>query len=114
MNHLKCFVCRIRVRGRQPRAGEVGELCPLCGSLLEPVQHLSELLGLQERKWEDSDELAGDPDASRWLDDGGSVSLDGVVAQALAAPSPPRSRDAERRAGPHPRRLNRARSWKRC
>jgi hypothetical protein len=92
--HLKCVVCRIRVRGCQSPAGEVGELCPLCGSALEPVRHLSELLGLQERKWEDDDELAADPDTSRWLADGGNVSLEGVVAEALAPPPPPRSRDA--------------------
>jgi len=94
MSHLKCVVCRIRVRAYEPTAGEVGELCPLCGSLLEPVQRLSELLGLQERRWEDRDKLAADPDASRWLDDGGSVSLEGVVAAALAPPPPPRARDA--------------------
>jgi len=92
MSHLKCVVCRIRVRGYQPPTGEAHELCPVCGSLLEPVQHLSELLGLQERKWEDNDELASDPDASRWLDDGGSVSPE-AVAKALALPTP-RSRDA--------------------
>ena len=94
MYHLKCVVCRIRVRGCQSPAGEVGELCPLCGSLLEPVRHLSELLGLQERRWEDYDDLAADPDASPLLADGGGVSLEGVVAEALALPPPPRSRDA--------------------
>jgi len=92
MYHLKCVACRIRVRGQQRQAGEVGELCPGCGSLLEPVQRLSELLGLQERKWEDSDELAIDPDASRWLDDGGSVTPE-AVAKALAPPTT-RWRDA--------------------
>lgn len=93
MYHLKCVVCRIRVCGHQPRAGEVGELCPVCGSLLEPVRHLSELLGLQKRGWEDNYELAADRAAARWLDDGGSVTVEGVVAQALAPP-PSRSRDA--------------------
>ena len=92
MYHLKCDRCRIRVRSHQRPVGEVGELCPVCGSLLEPVQHLSELLGLQERKWEDTDELAADPDASRWLDDGGYVTPE-AVAKALALPTP-QSRDA--------------------
>lgn len=58
MYHLKCVGCRIRLRGDSRPAGEVGELCPVCGSLLEPVHSLSELLGLQERKREDRDELA--------------------------------------------------------
>jgi hypothetical protein len=92
MPHLKCVVCRIRVRGYQSPTGEVDELCPVCGSLLEPVQHLSELLGLQERKWEDNSERAADDDASRWFDDGGSVSPE-AVAKALALPTP-RSHDA--------------------
>ena len=75
MYHLKCDVCRIRVRAEQRQAGEVGELCPGCGSLLEPVQRLSELLGLQERKRDDSD----------WFDDGGRVTPE-AVAKALAPP----------------------------
>lgn len=86
MYHLKCAVCRIRVRGRRRQAGEVGELCPGCGSLLEPVQRLSELLGLQERKWEDSDELAADRGASPWFDDGEHVTPE-AVAKALAPPT---------------------------
>ena len=85
MYHLKCDVCRIRVRSQQRQAGEVGELCPGCGSLLEPVQRLSELLGLQERRWEDTDEFAAGPDASHWLDDGGYVTPE-AVAKALAPP----------------------------
>lgn len=86
MYHLKCDVCRIRVRCQQWQAGEVGELCPGCGSLLEPAERLSELLGLQERKWDDTDHLAADADASRWLDDGGTVTPE-AVARALAPPS---------------------------
>ena len=86
MYHLKCDVCRIRVSGQQRQAGEVGELCPGCGSLLEPVQRLSELLGLQQRKWEEADALEERSDASRWLDDGGSVSPE-AVAKALAPPT---------------------------
>ena len=50
MHHLKCVVCKIRVRGQQQPAGGVGELCPVCGSLLEAVHNLSELVGLQERR----------------------------------------------------------------
>lgn len=87
MHHLKCAGCRIRFRAPQPPAGGLDELCPACGSLLEPAHNLSELIGLQERQWEDSDELAASSDARRWLADGDSVTPE-AVANALFPPEP--------------------------
>ena len=87
MHQLKCVVCKIRVRAQEQPAGGVGELCPVCGSLLEPVRNLSELVGLQERRREEADELAEGFDASPWLDDGGSVTPE-AVARALSLPAP--------------------------
>ena len=75
MPHLKCVTCRIRVRGLESPAGGVGELCPGCGSLLEPVHALSELVGLQERR------------ASHVPDGSGSVFPE-ALAVALARPGP--------------------------
>ena len=92
MHHLKCVVCRIRVRAQQEPAGGVGELCPVCGSLLEPVHNLAELVGLQERRREEADGAEEGFDASGWLDDGGSVTPE-AVAMALSLPAP-RPRDA--------------------
>lgn len=45
MPHLKCEPCRSRVYavGDDPACGT----CPECGSLLEPVRELSELVGLK-------------------------------------------------------------------
>ena len=54
MPHLKCKPCGGRVRsvGGDDQAGGT---CPACGSLLEPVGELSELVGLK---------LLGPPTAS--------------------------------------------------
>ena len=46
MPHLRCEPCG----NRQYRAGsgdQVGDLCPGCGSLLEPVGELAELVGFR-------------------------------------------------------------------
>jgi len=44
MPHLKCTACKIRVH----YPGGVGdELCPGCGSLLEPAGSLDELVGFR-------------------------------------------------------------------
>ena len=85
MPHLKCTACRIRVRCPQSPLGGVGELCPGCGSLLQPVRNLSELVGLQAAP--SAADAGSEPSgASRWLDDGGSVALDVAVAVALPLP----------------------------
>ena len=83
MPHLKCVACRIRLHSPP---SPVGELCPGCGSPLEPVRELSELVGLQAIRWE-PDEAQQESDAWRWLDDGGSFSPE-AVAQAMAKPEP--------------------------
>jgi len=46
MPHLKCEPCRTRLY-RAGRVGQVGDLCPGCGSLLEPVGELAELVGFR-------------------------------------------------------------------
>src|SRR3954471_20010221 len=45
MPHLKCEPCRNRLY-RAGSGDQVGDLCPACGSLLEPVGQLAELVGL--------------------------------------------------------------------
>jgi hypothetical protein len=83
MPHLKCVMCRIRVRGLESPAGGVGELCPGCGSLLEPVRNLSELVGLQERR------------VAQVTDDSFSVFPE-ALAVALARPGPDANRAGSR------------------
>lgn len=45
MPHSKCVACKTRLYSSGAPAEMVGELCPSCGSLLEPVKSLVEVLG---------------------------------------------------------------------
>jgi hypothetical protein len=47
MPHFKCVGCRIRLHSSGHPADLVGDLCPGCGSLLEPVVKLTEIVGFQ-------------------------------------------------------------------
>jgi hypothetical protein len=46
MPHLKCQPCRNRLY-RAGSGDQVGDLCPACGSLLEPVGELAEVVGFR-------------------------------------------------------------------
>jgi hypothetical protein len=106
--HLKCVPCKARLYSAGSPPDPVGDLCPGCGSLLEPVGELSEVVGFRSITSRDS---AGDGssgthqriaerledflasrdavlaqarlDAERWLDDSGSFRAE---APALARP----------------------------
>lgn len=45
MPHSKCVACRIRLYSAAVPAEQVGDLCPTCGALLEPVESLTEVVG---------------------------------------------------------------------
>ena len=45
MPHFKCLECKTRLRSTESDAGLIGDLCPVCGSLLESVGDLGELVG---------------------------------------------------------------------
>jgi hypothetical protein len=113
MPHFKCVACKTRMYSAASPADLVGDLCPGCGSLLEPVRELAELVGFQSIKPRDSAADGGAPgthqriadrvdnflarrgailararlDGERWLDDGGSFSPE-AVAEAMALPTP--------------------------
>ena len=94
MVYFKCSACRVRLYGTGTPGGSVGDLCPGCGSLLEPVGELSEIGGFRSIKsragraagthqrvadrvddllWRRRAIVAGArDDLERWLDDGGS------------------------------------------
>ena len=57
MPHFKCVGCRTRLYSESARADVVGDLCPGCGSLLEPVGELAEIVGFQSIQ-----QRAGAPD----------------------------------------------------
>jgi hypothetical protein len=113
MPHFKCVACKSRLY-RAARPGDlVGDLCPGCGSLFEPVGELAEIVGFRAIKHRGSaaddgppgthQRIAGRvddffarreallaqarPDAGRRVDDGGSLSSD-AVAEAVVLPTP--------------------------
>src|ERR1700730_6761879 len=45
MPHLKCLACKTCPHSTESQADPVGDLCPVCGSLLEPVGDLGEIVG---------------------------------------------------------------------
>ncbi|HME66996.1 MAG TPA: hypothetical protein VKG61_19065 [Streptosporangiaceae bacterium] len=47
MPHYKCVACRTRLFNAGGPSELVGDLCPQCGALLEPVGRLSEILGFR-------------------------------------------------------------------
>lgn len=47
MVYFKCSACSTRLYGMGSRTGAVGDLCPSCGALLEPVGELSEVVGFR-------------------------------------------------------------------
>ena len=45
MPHLKCLACKTCLHSTEGQADPIGDLCPVCGSLLEPVGNLGEIVG---------------------------------------------------------------------
>jgi hypothetical protein len=76
MPHFKCVACRTRLHSAAAPADVLGDLCPRCGSPLEPVGELAEIVGFQSIRQRNSP-----------ADDGGSFSPE-AVAQAAALPKP--------------------------
>ena len=113
MPHFKCSRCRTRLYSAADPGDLVGDLCPECGSLLEPVGELTEIVGFRsitDRAGEADERAPGTHqriagrvddffarreailaqarlDAERWIDDGGSFSAE-AVAEAIALPAP--------------------------
>jgi hypothetical protein len=108
MLHFKCVTCRIRVAGPGDATDAAADLCPGCGSALEPVRNLSEIFGFQAvardaepatahgaagyrglaarvHQLRDRDRQPSELDAARWLDDGGSFSRE-AVSRATTPP----------------------------
>ena len=88
MPHLKCAPCRIRLHTSDSSVGGVGDLCPSCGALLEPVGDLSALVGVRAARL-DPHQAQRQADVGRWLDDGGIFEPE-ARAQAVALPRPER------------------------
>ena len=107
MPHFKCVPCRIRLRCVASSADPIGVLCPECGTLLEPVRSVSEVVGFRsitprgggsgDSRHESMAERVGNlvarrevaraqlrSDAEHWPDDDGAP----ATAVAVALPRP--------------------------
>jgi hypothetical protein len=72
--------CRTRLSTPGGRAEVVDDLCPGCGSPLEPVVELAELVGFRAISARERARL----DAERWI-----LDEDPAIAQALPRPDTP-------------------------
>ena len=105
MPHYKCAACKARIHVSGRAADPLGDRCPECGSLLEPVGELAELIGFRSIKSVGAAQAASPErvadlldgflarraailerdrvDAERWLNDD-----DGPLATAVVLPPP--------------------------
>jgi hypothetical protein len=60
MLHFKCVACRVRLATSGAPGDRVEELCPGCGSLLEPVGELAEIVGFQAIRASEPREASAD------------------------------------------------------
>ena len=44
MAHFKCLACTTRLYSTESEAEPIGDLCPVCGSLLAPIGSLGEVV----------------------------------------------------------------------
>ena len=81
MPYYKCSTCRARLHVSEVPAEQVGDLCPRCGSLLEPIAEVSELIGLSPiTALDDAVDPVRSPAHSRIAD-----TVDGFLARRIAA-----------------------------
>jgi hypothetical protein len=80
MLHFKCVPCRLRVEGPAVTADHLSYPCPGCGSPLERVGALTEIVGFQAI----GAATPAEPGSQRWLDADGGFSRE-AVAVALAS-----------------------------
>jgi hypothetical protein len=126
MVYFKCLACRTRLYGVGPAADLVGDLCPGCGSLLEPVGELGAVGGFRSIKAREARD-GGDTrlaheqiadcvegfyfrrkavlararvDAQRWIDDCGSFHLDAAHRPAPEIHRMTAFRQGAQRRGP--------------
>ncbi|TML99384.1 MAG: hypothetical protein E6G10_19165 [Actinobacteria bacterium] len=113
MPHLKCDACKTRLYRAGSSDGPVHDLCPGCGSPLDPVAELANVVGFRRIGFRDSSAEGGAPgardrladrvgdlvahraarevilaearlDAECWIDDGESLRV-----EAVPLPRPP-------------------------
>jgi hypothetical protein len=69
MPHYKCLPCKTRLYSAASPTDLVGDLCPECGSPLEPVGELAEVVGFRSIKSPDSTPAGGTPSTHQLIAD---------------------------------------------
>src|SRR5450755_4636416 len=92
MAHLKCLACETRLHSTDGRADPIGDLCPVCGPLLEPVGDLSEIVGYRVIENCGSTSHSGASVASQLTAEGDQHAAAGAPVDA----GPPTRDDAQR------------------
>jgi hypothetical protein len=105
MAHLKCLACKTRLQSTESPADPIGDLCPVCGSLLEPVGDLGEIVGYRviESPVGSSHSGASRGPADRWARR--------RERRPTRAQTPPTSRARNRKPRRSPREPTRASCW---
>ena len=85
MPYLKCVPCRIRVATTGASTALTGAACPECGSDLEPVTELTDVVGFRSV-------AEAEVGVDRWLDEGGSLGPEPLAKAVALALLPPGSR----------------------
>jgi hypothetical protein len=70
MPHLKCLACKTCLHITASQADPLGDLCPVCGSLLEPVGNLGEIVGYRVIETRGSTSRSGASRAGELIADG--------------------------------------------
>ncbi|MGZ4304912.1 MAG: hypothetical protein ACXVSL_08580 [Solirubrobacteraceae bacterium] len=80
MPHYKCDACRIRLHPPESRVDRISDLCPECGSPLDPIADLAQLIGFRL--------IASQRDADRAAAFTDCLDPDEPKAAAIALPPP--------------------------
>src|ERR1039458_6900241 len=106
MAHLKCLACKTRLQSTESSADPIGDLCPVCGSLLEPVGDLGEIVGYRVIETRGGRSRSGASRAGRLI--AGRV---GEIVARTRAQAPLMSRARDRKLRRSPREPTSAGCW---
>jgi hypothetical protein len=67
MPHLQCLACKTRLYSTESPADPIGDLCPVCGSLMEPLGDQGEIVGYRVIESPDSSSHSGASRAGRLI-----------------------------------------------
>ncbi len=90
MQHFKCLACETRLHSTESEADPIGDLCPVCGSLLEPVGDLGDIVGYRVIETRGSTSDSGGSVAVQLIADrGGEITARRELKPSRARTTPP-------------------------